>query len=146
VRISPVEVAVADFDSFREIHRIKSGYLKSPWYQQFGPPGVFTMIDPYQHAKRRQLLARGFSKSYLRQNWEHMVMKKAETAVGKIKRDAQTGAADILKWWTFYTTDTIGHLSFGTSFHMLEKEEVSGSPPFNHLRIAVLNWMLNTCT
>ncbi|KAE9368985.1 cytochrome P450 [Stipitochalara longipes BDJ] len=123
VRIAPAEIAVADSASFREIHRIKSGYLKSPWYQEFGPPGVFTMIDPHQHAKRRQLLARGFSKSYLRQNWEHVVKEKAEMAVGKIGRDAERGTADILKWWTFYTTDTVGHLSFGESFRMLEQEE-----------------------
>jgi hypothetical protein len=133
VHISPAEIAVADFDSFREIHRIKSGYLKSPWYQEFGPPGIFTMIDPHQHAKRRQLLARGFSKSYLRQNWEPMVKEKAETAVEKIKRDAQRGTADILKWWTFYTTDTVSQLSFGESFHMLEQEEVN---PLSRLNIA----------
>ena len=30
VRIAPAEVATSDFESFREIHRIKSGYLKSP--------------------------------------------------------------------------------------------------------------------
>jgi cytochrome P450 len=82
------------------------------------------MRDPKQHAKRRQLLARGFSKSYLRQNWEGMVREKAEMAIGKIKRDALRGTADILKWWTFYTTDVIGHLSFGESFHKLEHEEV----------------------
>jgi cytochrome P450 len=128
VRISPTEIAVADFDSFREIHKIKSGYLKSPWYQEFGPPGVFSMVDPHQHAKRRQLLARGFSKSYLRQNWEHVVKEKAAMAVGKIRRDAERGSADVLKWWTFYTTDTVGHLSFGESFRMLEQEEVNDFP------------------
>lgn len=91
------------------------------------------MIDPHQHAKRRQLLARGFSKSYLRQNWEYMVKEKAEMAVAKIKRDAQRGTADILKWWTFYTTDTISHLSFGESFYMLEQEEVRELSPFASL-------------
>jgi cytochrome P450 len=127
VRIAPAEIAVADFDSFREIHRIKSGYLKSRWYQKFTnheSPGIFAMIDPQQHAKRRQLLARGFSKSYLRHNWEYMAKEKAKLAVAKIRRDAEKATADILKWWTFYTTDTIAQLSFGESFHMLEQEEV----------------------
>jgi cytochrome P450 len=129
VRIAPAEIAVADFDSFREIHRIKSGFLKSPWYQEFTnheSSGIFAMIDRHQHAKRRQLLARGFSKSYLRQNWEYMVKEKAMMAVRKIKRDAESDIADILKWWTFYTTDTIAQLSFGESFNMLEQEEVIG--------------------
>jgi cytochrome P450 len=87
------------------------------------------MIDPHQHAKRRQLLARGFSKSYLRQNWEGMVKQKAEMAVAKIKRDAIKGATDVMKWWTFYTTDVVAQLSFGESFGMLEHEEVSFSLP-----------------
>jgi hypothetical protein len=62
-----------------------------------------------------------------------MVKEKAETAVGKIKRDAQRGTADILKFWTFYTTDTVSHLSFGESFRMLEQEEVN---PLSRLNIA----------
>lgn len=86
--------------------------------------GIFAIRDPKLHAKRRQLLARGFSKSYLKQNWEAMIREKANVAVGKIKRDALNGTADVLKWWTFYTTDAVGHLSFGESFHMLEHEEV----------------------
>lgn len=56
--------------------------------------------------------------------------EKAEMAVGKIKRDAERSGADVLRWWTFYATDTIGHLSFGESFHMLEQEEVRSFPPF----------------
>jgi cytochrome P450 len=128
VQIAPNEVAVSDLDAFGEIHRIGSGYLKSPWYQQFSPsesPGIFVMIDPKAHAVRRKLFAQAFSKSYLRQNWETVIRSKAEIAVAKIKRDAQNGGVDILKWWTFLATDVIGHLSFGGSFRMLEQEEVS---------------------
>lgn len=127
VRVTPHEIAVADFDSFREIHKIGSGYVKSPWYESITGedlPGVFSMTDTKQHARRRQLLARGFSKTYLRQHWERAVRERATLAVAKLKRDAQNDVADILKWWTFYTTDVITQLSFGESFHMLEHEKV----------------------
>ena len=127
VRLTPYEVGVADVDSYREIHKINSGYVKSHWYGQITgdeAPGIFAMIDPKQHARRRTLLARGFSKSYLRQNWEPAIRERANMAVAKIKRDARDSSADILKWWTFYSTDVIAQLSFGESFHMLDHETV----------------------
>jgi hypothetical protein len=34
------------------------------------------------------------------------------------------GVADVLKWWTFFTTDVIGELTFGDSFRMLEQGKV----------------------
>jgi hypothetical protein len=61
----------------------------------------------------------------LRQNWESVIREKVELAVAKIKDDAKRGDADVLKWWTFMTTDVMGHLSFGESFHMLELGEVT---------------------
>jgi hypothetical protein len=30
----------------------------------------------------------------------------------------------VLKWWTFFTTDVIGELTFGDSFRMLEQSKV----------------------
>lgn len=57
--------------------------------------------------------------------FESIVRSKVDTAVAKIKRDALAGNADVLKWFTFMATDVIGELSFGTSFDMLEQEEVS---------------------
>jgi len=128
VRIAPTEVAISDLDAHREMHRIGSGYLKDPWYQAVNSsdsPGIFAMIDPKAHAARRKLFAQAFSKTYLRQHWEASVREKAAVAVSKIKRDAQRGCVDVLKWFTFMATDVIGHLAFGESFRMLDKEEVS---------------------
>ncbi|KAF1350640.1 sterigmatocystin biosynthesis P450 monooxygenase [Delphinella strobiligena] len=125
VRIAPNEVSVADLDAFRTIHRIGGGFLKSGWYTSFVgdvPPGIFSMIDPKQHAQRRRLLAQGFSKSNIL-NYEQVVREKVDLAVSKIERDAKIGGADILKWFTYMATDVIGHLNFGKSFEMLEHEK-----------------------
>ncbi|KAJ9165730.1 Cytochrome P450 [Coniochaeta hoffmannii] len=123
VRISPHEVAVADPESVAKIHRIGSGFLKSSWYQAFNKapePGIFSMIDPKQHAQRRKLFAKAFSNASLKANWEPSIREKAELAVARIKDEAQRGEADVLKWWTLMATDVIGHLSFGESFGMLQ--------------------------
>ncbi|KAK1993525.1 cytochrome P450 [Colletotrichum falcatum] len=126
VRISPTEVAVADPEGFVAIHKIGAGFLKGPWYASINlgtEPGLFAMIDPKQHAKRRRLFARAFTSASLRQNWGLVVREKAEKAVERIKTDALNGTADLLKWWTLMTTDVIAHLSFGESFEMLELGE-----------------------
>ncbi|KAK1985751.1 cytochrome P450 [Colletotrichum cereale] len=126
VRIAPTAVAVADPEGFFAIHKIGAGFLKGPWYTSINPttePGLFDMIDPKQHAKRRRLFARAFTSASLRQNWDAVVQKKVRRAVERIKADALGGRADLMKWWTLMTTDVIAHLSFGESFDMLEMGE-----------------------
>lgn len=127
VRIGPNEVAVASPDGFAQIHRIGSGFLKAPWYAETvgaPEPGLFDMVDTRQHSQRRKLFARAFSNSSLRQNWEPAVREMVGLAVSRIKAEAQRGEADVLKWWTFMTTDVMGRLSFGESFNMLQVGEV----------------------
>lgn len=128
VRISPLEVAVADPEGFAAIHKIGAGFLKGPWYATTAvgvEPGIFSMVDPKQHAARRRLFARAFTGASLRRNWEPVVREKVERAVERIRTDALGGTADVLKWWTLMTTDVIAQLSFGESFDMLELGEVS---------------------
>ncbi|KAL4861443.1 hypothetical protein BDV12DRAFT_204017 [Aspergillus spectabilis] len=123
VRLTPTEVAVADVQAFLAIHKVSSGFNKSIWYQELVPfprSTVFTMNNPKQHAARRKLLARGFSKSHLRQHWEPIVMDKVRSAVDRMKTEARTGTVDILKWWTFMATDTATLIMFGNSFQMIE--------------------------
>lgn len=127
VRISPTEVAVADPAAFKQIHAVSSKFTKDIWYEKltnFPRLSVFTMRIPREHGQRRKLFARGFSKTYLREHWEPTVREKTLLAVEKIKVDARTGVADLLKWWTFMATDIVGVLGFGESFGMLELGKV----------------------
>lgn len=84
------------------------------------------MVNPEEHAARRKLLSQEFSKSAIVKR-ETMVKQKIELCVGKIRRDAIAGRADILMWFTYMATDIIRQLSFGNSFEMLEKEAVCNS-------------------
>ncbi|KAF2130179.1 cytochrome P450 [Dothidotthia symphoricarpi CBS 119687] len=123
VRLSPNEVAVADLDAFKEIHKIGTKYLKSEWYLRlanFPKAGVFTMLDPREHGPRRKLLSRSFSRTYLVEHWESVVREKALLAVQKIKVDAQNSSADIYNWWMLLASDISAHCAFGESLGMLE--------------------------
>ncbi|KAI3527868.1 cytochrome P450 [Colletotrichum abscissum] len=71
VRISPYQVAISDPDGFVAIHRIGSGFLKSPWYEKFVGDsgvgiGVFATVDPVKHGVMRRLFSRAFSATSLR--------------------------------------------------------------------------------
>lgn len=127
VRISPREVAISDVDGFRQIHAVSSKFTKDIWYEKlthFPALSVFTISDPKAHSVRRRLFARGFSKSYLREHWESTVKAKCKLAVEKIKKDAETDVADILKWWSFMAADVVARLGFGESFGLLEAGQV----------------------
>lgn len=127
VRIAPDEVSVSDMDGFKKIHAVSATFNKADWYEKltiFPRHSVFTMMTKETHAARRKLFARGFSKSYLREHYEPIVAEKARLAVKGIKERAVKGNADLMQWWTFLATDTVGRLGFGESFGMLEKGEV----------------------
>ncbi|WDK22095.1 cytochrome P450 [Colletotrichum graminicola] len=125
VRISPYQVSVADPDAFVAIHRIGSGFYKSPFYEDLtGPAGIgiglFSITDPKRHAARRKLFARAFTKASVRQNCEPVVREKVRKAVDRIKAEAAHGSSDVLHWWLLMASDVIGQLSFGESFELLE--------------------------
>jgi cytochrome P450 len=130
VRLSPEEVAIADVEAFSQIHKIGSGFHKSPWYDTLTPnrsPGIFVMRDPHAHAARRRLFAQAFSNSALQKNWTVEIRSRVELAVAKIWQEASRGEADVLRWWTLMATDLITQLCFGESFGMLEQGKVRGT-------------------
>jgi cytochrome P450 len=153
VRISPNELAIADVGAFSQIHKVGSGFHKSPWYDTIAPnrrPGIFTMRNPHKHSARRRLFAAPFSNSALKKNWAAEIRSRVETAVLKIRQDASNGDADVLRWWTLMASDLITHLCFGESFGMLEQGKVrysSGpdnmSPP---LRLTLVHSKHRTST
>lgn len=65
------------------------------------------------------------SETSIRQH-ESAVTQKVKLCIDQMTREAESrGCIDVFKWWCFLATDTIGELSFGESFRMLEKGEVS---------------------
>lgn len=90
VRIAPFEADFSDLESFRAIHKINSGFLKSPWYQSFRDQpakDLFTFLDARAHAQRRKLMARPFSYSELKTNWERTVRNTLVEPISILKDD-----------------------------------------------------------
>lgn len=129
VRISPTEVAVSDPEGFNQIHKVSSGFTKATWYNDLvnlERSTLFTMVDAKDHGTRRRLMARAFSKSYLRQHWEGVVREKVRLCITKLLEESDGGGrTNVLKWWTLMTTDVATHLMFGESFHMIEQGKAS---------------------
>ncbi|KAK5656798.1 hypothetical protein OQA88_4346 [Cercophora sp. LCS_1] len=128
VRLSPTEVDVSDSASAKEIHKVASRFLKGRFYQHIGhrsPKTLFSSTDPQFHAYRRRLLGGPMSEASIRQ-YEPIVAETIRLCVSQMAEEAkQRGCIDVFKWWCFLATDTIGELSFGESFRMIEKGEKS---------------------
>jgi cytochrome P450 len=131
VRISPNEVAVSDPEGLATIHRIGSGFRKTNWYREFtAQPDrftAFTMIDPKQHAARRKLFARPFSRTFLLQHWHDTVRDMTRFAVRRMKETAagSEGKLDVLLWWNLMTMDVSGRLMYGHDFDNMSRGTVS---------------------
>ena len=128
VRISPSEVAIADLQSLKEIHKVGSDYVKSEFYLKFvgfPKPGLFSMTNKRQHGERRKLLSRTFSKTFITTHWETTVRDAARLCVSKIRMNAGNGAADVMFWWSLMASGVLSRLAFGHSFEMLEEGSVS---------------------
>lgn len=118
-----------DPTGYKQIHGFSSGFEKSSWYNELTvtpEPTLFDMSNPKDHAARRRLFARGFSKSNIRLNWELVIQEKIKLVVSKMVNDAaQHGSVDVMKWWTLMASDISAHIMFGESFHVIEKGEMN---------------------
>ncbi|KAJ4345353.1 uncharacterized protein N0V89_011483 [Didymosphaeria variabile] len=89
-----------------------------------GSYNIFSTRDLDFHARHRRLLSGPISEANLK-SFEHIVQARGDLAVEKIGLAMKRyGAADVMKWWMFFSTDVIGELTFGDSFRMLEQGKV----------------------
>ena len=127
VRVRPNEVAIADLQAARDIHRIGTQFLKTDFYNRLTgnqpQPRTFTFIDPKQHGARRRLLATPMSESSLKAVEPTVDNNIAKTITGIAKEMEFNGSADVFKWFLYMATDVIGELSFAESFRMLDQQK-----------------------
>ncbi|KAF5680177.1 phenol 2-monooxygenase [Fusarium circinatum] len=122
VRVGPHEVDISDMAAVKEIHRVKDGYRKAPFYQNLVPNtnNLFNTLDVEFHRHHRRLLSSPLSESSLK-SVEPTVDTYVKMAIASMKREMdQRGAADVAKFWLFMATDIIVGLSFGESFGILK--------------------------
>ncbi|KAK4500352.1 hypothetical protein PRZ48_008541 [Zasmidium cellare] len=128
VRIAPSEISTSSIEAHRQIHRIGTEFIKAPWYQGQTPTqyddntcGVFGLRNQKVAAARRRLFQQAGTKAAVLQ-WKPVVTGLVKLAIGKIKRDASQGTADVAKWFSLLTSDVLSSLAFGEPFRMVENE------------------------
>ena len=130
VRIAPDELAVSDIESFHQIHRIGTNFMKSDWYYKMTGArprrSMFTFTNAKDHSVRRRMFSRPMSRKSLLENWHDTVKEMTSLTVHKMHDvAAREGKVNMLDWWTFMAMDVVGRLMYGRSFGNLERGGVS---------------------
>ncbi|KAF1738417.1 putative sterigmatocystin biosynthesis P450 monooxygenase STCB [Beauveria bassiana] len=147
VRIGPDEISIAEIDDIKKVYGHKETFLKHPAYRALAPSKVDSMFntsDVDLHRRYRRLLASPMSESSLKSAIPD-VYSRATAAVYRMGEELQSrGAMDVYKWWFFFTTDTLGELTFGSSFNMIESgkknqyfEDILAVNKFGGIRLLV---------
>lgn len=126
VRIGPDEVSLCDISALQAVYSARETFRKTPWYIDFvfGVENIFSTSSPDLHRTARRALAAPMADAAVHA-LAPRVAGHVDFAVQRMKAESETRqAVDIWKWWLFMTTDIIVELTFGESFHMLERGEV----------------------
>lgn len=128
VRVTPGEVSIASPSAAKEIHKFRSEYLKTQFYEDSSfdeAQNVFTTADPVYHAEWRRLYARAVSQGNLI-NFQPLIQKYVALLIRQIEREkGEQGWVDLVKWFKCFTSDVTGELSVGSGLRALETGEVS---------------------
>lgn len=125
VRIGPDEVSLCDISALQAVYSARETFRKTPWYIDFvfGVENIFSTSSPDLHRTARRALAAPMADAAVHA-LAPRVAGHVDFAVQRMKAESETRqAVDIWKWWLFMTTDIIVELTFGESFHMLERGE-----------------------
>ncbi|KAK6514435.1 hypothetical protein TWF506_008828 [Arthrobotrys conoides] len=115
---------VADIEAVKRIHSPFNVFPKSEVYKQAGlvKKSIAIIVDHEDVKMRRKAIGNGFSNTNMRL-LELVVRAKVDMCVAKIQRNLKNhDTVDILPWFQFTATDTIGEIAFGKDFGMLENE------------------------
>lgn len=131
MRVAPNEISVSDIATYHEIHKVGTKFTKAPWYQKLSPKqyddntcAVFGIRDHKKAAARRKLFLQAGNPATVRE-WESQVVQIIDLTVERIRDELNShGKADIMKWWSYMTTDVLGKIAFGESFEMVSTGQV----------------------
>ncbi|KAI1744896.1 cytochrome P450 [Xylaria scruposa] len=127
VRVGPNDVDVTDLTAVKKIHRVKADFVKTDFYKgiPYGKENLVSTQNTDFHRRHRKLLSAPISESSLKAMLPQ-IEEKVRLAIQQMGEEMKAKqVVDVFKWWMFMTTDVIGHLTFGESFHALERGEVN---------------------
>ena len=121
VRIGPNEVHLNSLSALRTIHGAGSGFERTSFYAMFdvyGKSNMFTFSNGAEHAKRKRLLSRAYSKSAIlnHDNTEVVLAEKIRDFLDLVsKAGNDEKALEIFAALHYYAIDVITTFLYGTS-------------------------------
>lgn len=121
-------MSITDPAAAKEIHRFRSEYLKTQFYEDSNfssAQNILTTTDPAYHARLRKLMGPAASQSNLIK-FQPVIQKHIDVLILQLERQRECqGYVDVVKWFKNFTSDVTAELSIGSSLDMLETGEVS---------------------
>jgi cytochrome P450 len=120
LRIGPSELHFNSLSALRTIYGAGSGFERTCFYRMFdvyGRKNLFTFASGADHAKRKRLLARSYSKSGL--DVENIIHNKVRDFLGLVDTATKGGGEGSLKIFAvlhYYALDDIMTFLYGTEF------------------------------
>lgn len=139
VRIAPDKVLVNEQEDIKTIYSIGTKFVKSDFYPAWGLKGIsniFSTVDPKDHAIRRSITARTFTKSSVLQFWP-VIMEHIHALTLFLERNSTTNdgpesvspTVDFVKLWRHLALDILGTTTLGEDFNLIK---TGSDHPFVH--------------
>ncbi|KAI4593346.1 hypothetical protein KJ359_009877 [Pestalotiopsis sp. 9143b] len=146
VRIRPTELSYIEGHIWKDAWGFRSGHAEWAKGESLHYPNGSTGIlgaNKEDHRRIRRGLAHAFSNQGLRDQ-SPRILRYADQLIEALGRHARSGPVDMVKWFSWTTTDVIGDLAFGETFGALrdERQHEWMSLSFRLLRPAVFFGLL----
>ncbi|KAK1991624.1 cytochrome P450 [Colletotrichum falcatum] len=127
VRFGPNSLSFNSAASLKDIYGFRTNVRKAEFYDAFvhPAPNTHNARDKDVHARKRRVLAHGFSDSAMKE-MERYILANVRCFTAEIGRGAGADAKgwsapkNMADWCNYLAMDILGDLSFGKAFHMLE--------------------------
>ena len=138
MRFGPNRISVNSETALRDVYGHQANVQKSKVYKVFSDfmhdVSTHTVIDKTQHGRKKRVLSQALSDramkavedhilELVRQFCGHLVDSNPRDAHDKASLNEWASAKNISRWCNYLSFDIMGRLTFGKSFHMMERED-----------------------
>ncbi|KAH7380914.1 cytochrome P450-like protein [Cadophora sp. MPI-SDFR-AT-0126] len=122
-RYGPNSLSFNSHAALTDIYSVKSNVRKSDFYNMLSAPtgpNIVSVIPKELHAKKRRMLAAGFTDKALKSMEEYIIIHIRSLCE---KLTSATEPLDVSDWLNYMTGDILGELAFGKPFGFLEEDK-----------------------
>ncbi|PVH83179.1 cytochrome P450 [Cadophora sp. DSE1049] len=122
-RYGPDSLSFNSHAALTDIYSVKSNVRKSDFYNMLSTPAgpnIVSAIPRDLHAKKRRILAAGFTDKAIKSMEEYMLIHIRSLCE---KLASATEPLDVSNWLNYLTGDILGELAFGKPFGFLEESK-----------------------